>query len=135
MPAVPTKRIRSGRTRAMAPAAPTAASIAPIPTGWSTSFLWPRTRRRRGASSGSKAETISVVPATSGPHRLKQPDALLDRRVRRQQVHEGRGSSAQRVHDEKVRGGRAGELVRANLLRLLEPQQSASQVLGVTAQG
>src|SRR5450631_4891305 len=59
---------RAGRARAMAPAAPTAASTAPIPTGSSTIPRLPRTRRRSGAISGSKAETISVR-ATSGPHR------------------------------------------------------------------
>src|ERR1700689_5218421 len=106
---------RVGRAAAMARVAPTAASMAPMPTGASTIPLAPRTRRRSGSISGSNAETTSVR-VNSDPHRLEPPDALLDRGGGRQQVHEGRSRTVQRVHDEEVRGGGAGELVRARLL-------------------
>src|SRR6185312_17215570 len=124
---------RSGRAAAMAWAAPTAASMAPIPTGVSSTPRAPRKRRRRGSTSGSKAETTSVR-ANSDPHRLESPDALLDRGVSRQQVHERRRRAVQRVDDEEVRGGGAGELVRAEVLRAVEPLERPGQVLRVAAQ-
>src|SRR5262245_1264170 len=98
----------------MAAAAPSAASTAPTPIVPSTSrvgsLVCARARRRSGAISGSHAARTSVapildvdlLPAVDAPLAdadLRQAaDALVDRRVRGEQVHQRCGPAAQRVH-------------------------------------
>ena len=86
----PRRSPASGRAAAIAAAAPTAASIGPTPTVPEHQSARARPRapsRRSGAISGSHAASDQRRPP-SRRHRQQAPDAVLDRRVRRQQVHD-----------------------------------------------
>src|SRR4051794_11184658 len=105
----------------MALAAPTAASMAPMPTGSRTIRRCPRTTRRSGASSGSKAETISVR-ATSGPHRLASAIVQLGQQPQDLQVEPHQG-------DEDAEGAVPLHELRRSLARpLLDEVEVEHQV-------